>query len=298
MLELFDTIKEVAPSESSILILGETGTGKELIARAIHAHSKRMGGPFVPINCGAIPESLMESEIFGHEKGSFTGAVRPKKGLIEVVEGGTLFLDEVGEITPKMQVDLLRVLQDKLFYRVGGVEAIRADFRLISATHRDLAHEVAQGSFRQDFFYRINVITLRVPPLRDRREDIPPLVTRSVQRFARDTNRDVDSINDQAMKILMEYDWPGNVRELENVVERAVVTAKRRIISPEAFGYLTGRDVCAPPEFSRRSLEQVEIEHIRRVLDEEDWNISRAAKVLEVDRTTLHKKIRKYDLNR
>ncbi len=298
MLELFDTIKEVAPSESSILILGETGTGKELIARAIHAHSKRMGGPFVPINCGAIPESLMESEIFGHEKGSFTGAVRPKKGLIEVAEGGTLFLDEVGEITPKMQVDLLRVLQDKLFYRVGGVEPIRADFRLISATHRDLAHEVAQGTFRQDFFYRINVITLRVPPLRDRREDIPLLVARCVQRFARETNRDVDSINDEATKILMEYDWPGNVRELENVVERAVVTSKKRTITPEAFGYLTGRDICAAPEYSPRSLEQVEIAHIRRTLEEEEWNISRAAKVLEVDRTTLHKKIRKYGLSR
>jgi two-component system response regulator HydG len=181
---------------------------------------------------------------------------------------------------------------------VGGVEPIRADFRLISATHRDLSHEVAQGSFRQDFFYRINVITLRVPPLRDRREDIPLLVTRCVQRFARETNRDVDSINDQAIKILMEYDWPGNVRELENVVERAVVTSKRRIVTPEAFGYLTGQNVCAPAEFSRRSLEQVEIEHIRRVLDEEDWNISRAAKILEVDRTTLHKKIRKYGLNR
>ena len=153
MIELFDTIMEIANSESSVLVLGETGTGKELIARAIHANSKRMGGPFVPINCGAIPESVMESEIFGHEKGSFTGAIRPKKGLIEVAEGGTLFLDEVGEITPKMQVDLLRVLQDRSFYRVGSVEAIKADFRLISATHRDLVQQAAQGTFRQDFFY-------------------------------------------------------------------------------------------------------------------------------------------------
>jgi len=296
MVELFDTIMEVAPSDSSILILGETGTGKELVARAIHAHSKRMGGPFVPINCGAIPESLMESEIFGHEKGSFTGAIRPKKGLIEVAEDGTLFLDEVGEITLKMQVDLLRVLQDKQFYRVGGVEPIKADFRLISATHRDLTQEIAQGSFRQDFFYRINVITLRVPPLRERRDDIPLLVARFVKRFARDTNREVDAVSDDALKILMEYDWPGNIRELENVVERAVVTAKKRIVPAEAFAYLTSGDVCAPAAFGALSLEQVEIEHIRRILDLEDWNISRAAKILELDRTTLHKKIRKYNL--
>ena len=199
MLELFDAITDVAASDSSILIVGETGTGKELVARAIHANSKRMGRPFVPINCGAVPESLMESEMFGHEKGSFTGAVRPKKGLIEVAEGGTLFLDEVGEITAKMQVDLLRVLQDKSFFRVGGVEPIRADFRLISATHRDLNQQIGQGNFRQDFFYRINVISLRVPPLRERKEDIPLLVKHFIQHFAQETNREVDSVSDEAM---------------------------------------------------------------------------------------------------
>ncbi len=298
MIELFDTIMEIANSESSVLILGETGTGKELIARAIHANSKRMGGPFVPINCGAIPESLMESEIFGHEKGSFTGAIRPKKGLIEVAEAGTLFLDEVGEITPKMQVDLLRVLQDRSFYRVGGVEAIKADFRLISATHRDLAQQAAQGSFRQDFFYRINVITLRVPPLRERRDDIPLLVTYFLRHFARETNREVDSISDDAMQMLLEYDWPGNIRELENVVERAVVTAKKRILAAESFAYLNPAGASAGVPFSPRSLEEAEIAHIRQILDEQDWNISHAAKVLEVDRTTLHKKIRRYGLER
>ncbi len=298
MVDLFDSITEIAATDSSVLILGETGTGKELIARAIHAHSKRMGGPFVPINCGSIPESLMESEIFGHEKGSFTGAVRPKKGLIEVAERGTLFLDEVGEISPKMQVDLLRVLQDKSFYRVGGVEPLKADFRLISATHRDLVAEVARGSFRQDFYYRINVITLRIPPLRERRDDIPLLVKYFVGRFGKETNRDVDAVNDAAMKILTEYDWPGNIRELENVVERAVVTAHKRIIPPESFSYLASGVVCAPAASASRSLEQAEVAHIRRVLEEEDWNISRAAKILELDRTTLHKKIRKYALQR
>ena len=298
MIDLFDTIMEIANSESSILILGETGTGKELIARAIHANSKRMGGPFVPINCGAIPESLMESEIFGHEKGSFTGAIRPKKGLIEVAEGGTLFLDEVGEIIPKMQVDLLRVLQDRSFYRVGGVEAIKADFRLISATHRDLVQQAAQGAFRQDFFYRINVITLRVPPLRERREDIQLLVTYFLKRFARETNREVDSVSDDAMKMLLDYDWPGNIRELENVVERAVVTSKKRVLAAESFAYLNPGGVNVASSSTPRSLEEAEVAHIRQILDEQDWNISHAAKVLQVDRTTLHKKIRRYGLER
>jgi DNA-binding NtrC family response regulator len=296
MVELFETVAEVAPSESSVLILGETGTGKELIARAIHANSKRMGGPFVPINCGAIPESLIESEIFGHEKGSFTGAIRPKKGLIEVAEGGTLFLDEVGEIAPKMQVDLLRVLQDKHFFRVGGVDSIKADFRLISATHRDLNQQMIQGTFRQDFFYRINVITLRVPPLRERKEDIPLLAAHFVKRFARDTNRDVDSIDNGAMKILSDYEWPGNIRELENVVERSVVTSRKRVITADAFAYLSPELVCMPASSGPRSLQEAEAAHIRHILEEEDWNITRAAKVLKVDRTTLHKKIKKFGL--
>ncbi|MFZ5866464.1 MAG: sigma-54-dependent transcriptional regulator [Thermodesulfobacteriota bacterium] len=298
MLNLFEQIVEIAASDTSVLILGETGTGKELIARAIHANSNRLGGPFVPINCGAIPESLMEAEIFGFEKGSFTGAIRPKKGLIEVAEGGTLFLDEVGEVSIKMQVDLLRVLQDKTFFRVGGVAPIKADFRLISATHRDLNDEVAKGNFRQDFYYRINVITLRVPPLRERREDIPLLVRHFIKSFAQETNRNVDTITDEALQILVEYDWPGNIRELENVVERAVVTARTTIIGPDAFSYLKSDVICAPRESAALTLEAAEIAHIRRILDQEDWNISRAAKILQVDRTTLHKKIRRYALER
>lgn len=298
MIELFDTIVEIAPSESSVLILGETGTGKELIARAIHANSQRMGGPFVPINCGAIPESLMESEIFGFEKGSFTGAARPKKGLIEVAERGTLFLDEVGEINQKMQVDLLRVLQDKTFFRVGGVEPMTADFRLISATHRDLDEGISKGNFRQDFFYRINVITLRVPPLRERREDIPLLTNHFVKRFATETNRDVEAVSQEGMQVLEHYEWPGNIRELENVIERAVVTGRQRTIGPESFSYLNPAEVQATPDYGSKSLREVEIAHISKILDEEDWNITRAAKILQVDRSTLHKKIRKYELER
>lgn len=298
MVEMFHTIREISGSDTSVLILGETGTGKELIARAIHALSERMGGPFVPINCGALPESLMESEIFGYEKGSFTGAARPKKGLVEVAEGGTLFLDEIGEITPKMQIDLLRVLQDKTFFRVGGVEPMKADFRLISATHRDLKQEIERGVFRQDFFYRINVITLTVPPLRERREDIPLLVRHFLKRFARETNRDVDSVNDEAMKILTGYEWPGNIRELENVVERAVVTARKRVLSPEAFAYLVSETCSSDGDSAPRSLSDMEKAHIRRILDEEDWNISKAAKILQLDRSTLYKKMRRYNLER
>lgn len=298
MIELFDTVSEMAASESSVLILGETGTGKELVARAIHANSDRIGGPFVPINCGAIPESLLESEIFGHEKGSFTGASRPKKGLIEVASGGTLFLDEVGEISPKMQIDLLRVLQERTFYRVGAVKPLTADFRLISATHRDLTAEIARGTFRQDFFYRINVITLRVPPLRERREDIPLLVNHFLQRFAKETNKDVDSVSSEAMYILESYDWPGNIRELENAIERAVVTSKKRVVTPEAFAHLNPQAVCSPPVNGPRSLADAERAHITRILEEEEWNVTRAAKTLEVDRSTLYKKMKKYGLER
>jgi two-component system response regulator HydG len=236
--------------------------------------------------------------MFGHEKGSFTGATRPKKGLIEVADGGTLFLDEVGEISPKMQVDLLRVLQDKTFFRVGGVEPMKADFRLISATHRDINEEIAKGAFRQDFYFRINVITLRVPSLRERKDDIPHLVRHFIKRFAQETNRDVDAVSDQALSVLVEYDWPGNVRELENVIERAVVTSGKTLITPEAFAYLRPGSAPDVTDNEPQTLEEAEIAHITKILNQEDWNISRTAKVLQVDRSTLHKKIRKYELQR
>jgi two-component system response regulator HydG len=298
MIELFETIVEIANSDASVLILGETGVGKELIARAIHANSDRMGGPFVPINCGAIPESLMESEIFGHEKGSFTGATRPKKGLIEVAEAGTLFLDEVGEISAKMQVDLLRVLQDKTFIRVGGVDTRTADFRLISATHRDLEEQVREGKFRQDFYYRINVIHLRVPPLRERADDIPLLAEHFIKKFSRETNRQVDSITDGALKTLMEYDWPGNIRELENVIERAVVTSKQRRLEKDSFSYLQPSGISEGSESAARTLQEAERAHIEKILEQEQWNITRAAKILEVDRSTLYNKIKKFNLEK
>ncbi len=295
MQEVFDLIPEVAQSDSSVLIMGETGTGKELVAKAIHAKSKRRHLPFIAINCGAIPDSLLESELFGHEKGAFTGATHPRKGFLEVVSGGTLFLDEIGEISPKMQVDLLRVLEEKKIIRIGERQAIDVDFRLISATRRDLEKEVAEGSFREDFFYRINVIMIRIPPLRQRKEDIPLLVEHFLQKYSRETVKQVDHISADAMRVLKAYDWPGNVRELENAIERAVVLSKARTLKREDFAFLR-----SPPEpvLKSRSLKEVEREHIQRILEDCDWNVTRASKVLGINRVTLHKMIKRHNLKR
>ncbi|MFH1241600.1 MAG: sigma-54 dependent transcriptional regulator [Pseudomonadota bacterium] len=295
MLEIFGLIPEIAVSESSILILGETGSGKELVAKAIHAKSKRSNGPFIAINCGAMPDTLLESELFGHQKGAFTGAIHGRKGFLEVVSGGTLFLDEVGEISRKMQVDLLRVLEEKKIIRVGERQSIDVDFRLISATRRDLEKEVNEGTFREDFFYRINVIIMRVPPLRERKEDIPLLVQHFLQKYSHETTKKVDHVTPEATELLKGYDWPGNVRELENAVERAVVLSKSRTLGTEDFSFLR------PAIFSHkrpRSLRKMEKEYILEILSECDWNITRAASILDINRVTLHKMIKRYDMRR
>ena len=238
MQSIFELIPEVAQSDSSVLITGETGTGKELVAKAIHAKSRRSNGPFIAINCGAMPESLLESELFGHQKGAFTGAEQARKGFLEVVSGGTLFLDEIGEISPKMQVDFLRVLEEKKILRIGDREPIDVDFRLISSTYRDLHKEVSDGRFREDFFYRINVITLEIPPLRKRKEDIPLLISHFLNKYSHETTKQVDHVTSEAMGLLKQYDWPGNVRELENAIERAVVLSKSRSLDGNAFSFL------------------------------------------------------------
>ena len=238
MEDIFSLIPEVAQSDSSILIAGETGTGKELVAKAIHAKSHRANGPFIAINCGAIPDTLLESELFGHQKGAFTGAIHGRKGFLEVVSGGTLFLDEIGEISPKMQVDLLRVLEEKKITRIGDRQPIDVDFRLISATRQDLEKQVAEGTFREDFFYRVNVIMITVPPLRQRKTDIPPLVQHFLDKYSRETVKQVDHVDRKAMKLLKDYDWPGNVRELENAIERAVVLSKSRTLGSDSFFFL------------------------------------------------------------
>ncbi|MCE5333079.1 MAG: sigma-54 dependent transcriptional regulator [Desulfobacteraceae bacterium] len=292
MRRLFSFIDQVAGVDSPVLLQGETGTGKELAAKAIHARSNRRYGPFIPINCGAFTETLLESELFGHEAGSFTGATRTQKGRLEMARGGTLFLDEIGEIPLKMQVDLLRVLQEKSFHRVGGNRDIAVDFRLISATHHDLLKKVTRAEFRQDFYFRLKVIEIEVPPLRERRDDIPILSGHFLQKFRRETNKAVKGIRDDAMMVLQAYDWPGNVRELENTIERAVVLAKNPFLKREDFGFL-----CIPVEpEAPLAMRDVEKNHIERILKRCRWNISKAALLLEITRVTLHHKIKKYGL--
>jgi DNA-binding NtrC family response regulator len=294
MQTVFDLIQDVAPSDATVLITGETGTGKGLAAKAIHTCSQRCQGPFVAVNCGAIPEHLMESELFGHQKGAFTDAKATKKGRLELANGGTLFLDEIGEISMRMQIDLLRVLEDKVFYRVGGTQPLEADFRVIAATNRDLKTAIEEGAFREDLFYRLNVISFEMPPLRDRKADIPLLCDHFLARFARETNKSIRKVHRDAMDEMMLYDWPGNIRELENAIERAVVIGKERKVMLTDLPIICGnRAVDAPPD---NTLKAVERHHIETVLNEQQWNISHCAKILGIDRSTLYNKIKRYRL--
>ncbi|MGO9416494.1 MAG: sigma-54-dependent transcriptional regulator [Syntrophobacteraceae bacterium] len=294
MRRLFSFVDQVAKVDSPILLQGETGTGKELVAKAIHARSNRKYGPFIAINCGAFTDTLLESALFGHEAGSFTGATRTQKGRLEMVKGGTLFLDEVGEIPLKMQIDLLRVLQEKSFHRVGGNRDINVDFRLVSATHQDLLKKVSREQFRKDFYFRLKVIEIEVPALRERREDIPSLAGHFLQRFRRETNKQVKGLRDEAMLLLQSYDWPGNVRELENAIERAVVLSKSAYLKKEDFTFLFS----VPPDEKGEcvSMREVERQHIEHTLKLCRWNISKAAIRLEMNRVTLHHKIKKFDI--
>jgi two-component system response regulator HydG len=292
---VFNLIPEVAQSDTSILLVGETGTGKELIAKAIHAKSHRSHLPFIAINCGAIPDSLLESELFGHQKGAYTGATHARKGFLEVVSGGTLFLDEIGEISPKMQVDLLRVLEDKKITSLGSRAPVEVDFRLISATRRNLEKEVAKGTFREDFYYRINVIIIDIPPLRERKDDIPLLTEHFLEKYSHETTKYVDHITRDAMDLLKNYDWPGNVRELENAIERAVVLSKSRTLKFEDFSFLRSFTTPIPKPLSLRKMEK---NHIQQILEERNWNVTQAAKILEINRVTLHKMIKRYNLQR
>ena len=269
--------------------------GSPVRAKAIHAESRRSHLPFIAINCGAIPESLLESELFGHQKGVFTGATRARKGFLEVVSGGTLFLDEIGEISSKMQVDLLRVLEEKKITSIGSREPVDVDFRLISATRQDLKKEVAEGNFREDFFYRINVIIIEIPPLRKRKEDISLLVEHFLIKYSQETSKKVDHVTSNAMGLLKQYDWPGNVRELENAIERAVVLSKSRTLRPEDFSFIQPSGI----QFSESlSLREMEKEYIQKILEENTWNVTQSAKILGINRVTLHKMIKRYNLKR
>lgn len=247
------------------------------------------------VNCGSIPEHLMESELFGHQKGAFTDAKETKKGRLELAHAGTLFLDEIGEISMRMQIDLLRVLEDHIFYRVGGTQPIEADFRVITATNRSLEESIKEGVFRKDLYYRLNVITFEMPPLRERKEDIPLLADHFFRRFCQETNKHFEKISKEALDEMMLYDWPGNVRELENAVERSVVVGKGRRIMPEDLPIF--RDEQVPP-VSHNSIKAVEKAHIARILDEVHWNIARTAKILGINRSTLYTKIKEYGFKR
>ncbi|MFH1268567.1 MAG: sigma-54 dependent transcriptional regulator [Planctomycetota bacterium] len=293
MRKVMELVEHVAKTDATVLIRGETGTGKELIARAIHANSSRRYFPIVPVNCGALPESLIESELFGHEKGAFTGAQYRRKGKIEMAEGGTLFLDEVGAVHGKMQVDLLRMLETKELTRVGGMRSIKVDFRVICASNENLETAVAEGRFREDFYYRINVFTVELPPLRDRRSDIPALVQHFVDRFSGQMDKQFAGVSPAAMDLLTAYDWPGNVRELSNAIERAMVVGKPPEILPEDLPLRVPQKSEVP---AGESLAEVEKRHIAAVLASTEGNVTRAAEILKVDRVTVYNKIKKYGL--
>ncbi len=295
MQALFELAKVAAQSPSTILILGESGTGKELLARAIHAESPRNRGPFIVVSCAALTETLLESELFGHEKGAFTGATSRKKGKFELADGGTLFLDEIGDISPKLQLDLLRALEERRFYRVGGTEPIHVDTRIIAATNRDLKKATEEGKFREDLYFRLNVIPMTLPPLRERKEDIPLLVEHFVDQLSAEMGKQLERISGEATDLVMAYHWPGNVRELKNILERGAVVAKGPIIEAEDLGLALpeGEEAeGAPPA----SLKEMERGHILNVLKEHDWNITQSAQILGIDRVTLYHKIKKYNL--
>jgi len=295
MRKILELVHSVAKTDATVLIRGESGTGKELIARAIHANSGRRYFPIVPVNCGAVPESLLESEMFGHEQGAFTGAQHRRKGRIEMADGGTLFLDEVGAVPTRMQVDLLRVLETKEFTRVGGTRLIHADFRVICATNEDLERSVQEGRLREDFYYRINVFSIDVPPLRSRPGDIPLLARHCVERLSRQMDRRFTAIGPDAMELLASYEWPGNVRELFNAIERAMVVGKPPTIRRAD---LPVRPTGRPATADDGSLAEMERRHVAAVLERVDWNVTRAAEILKVDRVTVYNKIKKYGLHR
>jgi len=296
MQKVFATIKEIGPSLAPVLITGETGVGKDLVARAIQQQSLRSEGPFISVNCGALAESILESELFGHERGAFTGAVKTRRGRLEMADNGTLFLDEIGEISSKMQISLLRALEEKQFLRVGGSQPIKSEFRLISATHQDLPRLIRENRFREDFFYRINVISLQIPPLRERLEDVPVLADHFLKHYVEETGKFLEGFTQRAIGMLTAYPWPGNVRELRNVIERAVVIARGRMIGARELTFLNPEaGVC---NMDPLTLKDMEINHIRAALDVCNWNISRAAKQLGIDRSTLRRKIKRHQITR
>jgi DNA-binding NtrC family response regulator len=296
MVRVLDFVATVAASDATVLITGESGTGKEVVARAVHAGSARRYNPMVVVNCGALPEGILESELFGHEAGAFTGARARHKGKFESAEGGTVFLDEIGEVSPKVQVELLRVLEDKVVTRLGGSSPLPVDFRIISATNRDLQAAVKEGVFREDLYWRLNVVHIHIPPLRERPEDVPVLAEHFLARFAQSMSRRPMRFSPEARDALAAYPWPGNVRELQNAIERAVVVGRGEVVQAQDLPLRVTQAPAAGP--GPGSLAEAERAHVQAVLDANGWNITRAARVLDVDRVTLYNKIRKYGLKK
>ncbi len=297
MLEVYEMVARVAPTRSTVLIQGETGTGKELIARAMHYSTPRADRPFVAIDCSALAETLLESELFGHVKGAFTGALAEKRGLFEAAHGGTCLLDEVGEISPSVQAKLLRVVQEHEVKRVGGTESVQVDVRVIAATNKDLARLVADGRFREDLFYRLSVVTIVLPPLRERREDIPLLAHHFLEKYAAADTRSIHHISPEAMALLVAYDWPGNVRELEHAIEHAVALTTNSVIRPEDLPPKCRR--CVEPHSGRPALtlRDVVTDHIRRVLKEANGNRKLAAELLGIHRRTFYRLTKRYGIS-
>jgi DNA-binding NtrC family response regulator len=306
MAKIFELIESFADSRTTVLMTGESGTGKSLIARSIHAHSSRAGGPFVEVDCGSLPETLLESELFGHVAGSFTGAVSNKQGKFAAADGGTIFLDEISTASPALQVKLLRVLQEREFEPVGSNETRKVDVRVLLASNRDLAKEVAAGRFRQDLYYRVNVLNIELPPLRDRVGDIPMLAKRFLERFASEAGREIRGIDEQAMALMQRYGWPGNVRELENCIERAVLMSRNGSVKPEDLPppVLACRPPTAVLEYDPpngligldEALREPERRIIAAALERNGGNRQATAKDLQINRTTLYKKMRKHQL--
>lgn len=305
MRKIFELIEDVADSDATILIQGESGTGKEVIARAIHQRSSRANASFITANCAAIPDNLLESELFGYEKGAFTGATQTKKGRFELAEEGTLFLDEITDMKLNTQVDLLRVLQEKEFRRLGGSQLIKTNVRIIASSNKDVEKQVAIGDFREDLYYRLNVISIKLPPLRERKEDIPFLVEHFLRKYSHKNHRIIKDISKEALELLTRYNWPGNVRELENVIERATILGKKQFLMSSDLPEVIKKDSSLARDEAiiyltepNKSLEEVEKEYITNLLQRTNWNISQSAKLLKINRATLYNKIRQYKIKR
>ncbi len=296
--EVLDTVEKVAPTQSTVLITGESGTGKELVARAIHNSSPQRDGPFVRVNLAALPPTVIESELFGHEKGAFTGAISQRLGRFELAHNGSLFLDEIGDLPPEIQIRLLRVLQEKEFERVGGAETVRVDVRIIAATNRNLDELVQQGAFREDLYYRVNVFPIPMPPLRERKEDVPPLANHFLKKFESRVGKSISELTPEALGVLLGYDWPGNVRELENVMERAMILAAGPRLEGPDLAFL---GPAAVPEEQQQGglpemLENLEKHQLKEALDRNEGSVSRTAAELGINRTTLYYRLKKYGL--